>query len=246
MSVASTTNSEHRTMVGDIFKIRILFGALTCKIGCNFGGEFPDEFWLNTTSLEVRRIMQTRIQYAKERGCSAIDPDNIDGYNNTNGIGLNPEDSVSFFKFLSTEAHSRGMGIGLKNSLDLIPHVLDDLDFAVNEQCLVFNTTSGISECTKYAPLFKLSTPVPVFNIEYPPEGKNWTKAEAEERCKETKALNLPYLHTNLKNYPTVDCGVSRCGGSGPAPGLDSKGKLPIPAGCVNSIATDDESEIAA
>lgn len=218
-----------------------------CHEGCNFGGEFPDEFWLNTTSPKVRRIMQSRIQYAKDQGCNAIDPDNMDGYNNLNGIGATPEDAINFFKFLSAEARSRGMGIGLKNSLDIIANVTAHMDFAVNEECLDW-LNDGPSECTRYAPLFALPTPLPVFNIEYPVMKTTWNQTYAEAKCNASIALNLPYLHTNLKNYPTVDCGVIRCGASSPNPSLDLQGKLPIPAGCINHMTgeIDGQSQIAA
>ncbi|KAE9376150.1 glycoside hydrolase family 114 protein, partial [Stipitochalara longipes BDJ] len=125
--------------------------------GCNFGGDFGNEFWLNTSSLEVRKIMQSRIQHAADRGCSAIDPDNIDGYGNRNGIGATEADAIDFVKFLSLEARSRGMGIGLKNLIGITPNLTSDVDFAVNEQCIEF------MECDKYSAFF--SATIPVFNI---------------------------------------------------------------------------------
>jgi hypothetical protein len=200
----------------------------TQDYGCNFGGDFPDEFWLNTSSIKVRRIMQTRIQYAKDRNCSAIDPDNIDGYSNPNGIGATPADAIDYIKFLSREARSRGMGLGLKNSLDIVPDVTSYVDFAVNEQCIQYN------ECNKYNALF--SSSLPVFNIEYPTGSvtTTWPAAQATARCKSSKAYGYPLLQTDLKNYPTVNCGVSRCEDAGPVPAVPAKGGLPIPSGCVN------------
>lgn len=106
--------------------------------GCNFGGDFPDEFWLNTSSIEVREIMQHRIQHAKDRNCSAIDPDNIDGYTNPNGIGATDADTIDYMKFLSREARSRGMGLALKNSIGIVPNVSSYVDLAVNEQCIQY------------------------------------------------------------------------------------------------------------
>ena len=197
-------------------------------LGCDLGGPWPNEFWLNTSSIEVRKIMQTRIQRAQDRGCSAIDPDNIDGYGNQNGIGATEADSIDYIKFLSAEARSRGMGIALKNSLEIVTEVIGEVDFAVNEQCIQYD------ECDSYLPFWKLSSPLPVFNIEYPPHnGKTWTQANAVKKCKDSEKLGYEYLYTDLKNYPTVDCGVSRCEKSGPVPAVP-KGGLVIPPGCVN------------
>ena len=52
------------------------------------------------------------------------------------------------------------MKTGLKNSLAIIPDVVNIVDFAVNEQCSVF------LECDKYDPFTKAGKPT--FHIEYP------------------------------------------------------------------------------
>ena len=36
---------------------------------------------------------------------------------------------------LATEAHARGLSIGLKNDLDQIPDLVGDFDWALDEQC---------------------------------------------------------------------------------------------------------------
>lgn len=41
---------------------------------------WPDEKWLNIKSTAVRKIMKKRIKLAADKGCDAIDPDNVDGY----------------------------------------------------------------------------------------------------------------------------------------------------------------------
>ena len=41
---------------------------------------WPDEIWVNTTSTGIRDIMANRIKIASEKGCDAVDPDNVDGY----------------------------------------------------------------------------------------------------------------------------------------------------------------------
>lgn len=41
---------------------------------------WPDEKWINISSLSVRKIMTARIELAKSKGCDAVDPDNVDGY----------------------------------------------------------------------------------------------------------------------------------------------------------------------
>jgi hypothetical protein len=51
------------------------------------------------------------------------------------------------------------LSIGLKNALELIPDLVDEVDFAVNEQCHEYD------ECDVYAPF--VAQGKPVFNAEY-------------------------------------------------------------------------------
>lgn len=41
---------------------------------------WEDEKWIDIRSDSVRDIMAARIKLAKDKGCDAIDPDNVDGY----------------------------------------------------------------------------------------------------------------------------------------------------------------------
>src|SRR5688572_17136356 len=43
-------------------------------------GDWPDEFWLDVTSANVKKIMKERIEKAAQAGCDAVDPDNVDGW----------------------------------------------------------------------------------------------------------------------------------------------------------------------
>ena len=42
---------------------------------------------------------------------------------------------MTFNRWLATEAHRRGLSIGLKNAPDLAPALLDDFDWALTEDC---------------------------------------------------------------------------------------------------------------
>ncbi|PVI06596.1 glycoside hydrolase family 114 protein, partial [Periconia macrospinosa] len=122
--------------------------------------EWPGENWVKVTSDNVKAIMKKRIALAKEKGCDAIDPDNVDGFSgNQDGWGLKKDDYAAYVKFLAQEAASANLAIGLKNALDLIPDVIDVVQFAVNEQCHEY------SECDKYKPFTTANKAV--FNIEY-------------------------------------------------------------------------------
>jgi len=48
--------------------------------GKALGPEWPGENWVNVKSEKAKAIMKGRIENAAKAGCTAIDPDNIDGY----------------------------------------------------------------------------------------------------------------------------------------------------------------------
>ncbi|KAK7221967.1 hypothetical protein V2G26_009970 [Clonostachys chloroleuca] len=122
---------------------------------------WPDETWLNLKSENVANIMRDRIALAAKVGCDGIDPDNMDGYDNENGIGLTKQDTIDYFKnVLSPAAQQHGLALGLKNSINIIPDVLPVTQFVVTEQCAEY------SECDQYQPY--ITAGKPVFQIEYP------------------------------------------------------------------------------
>lgn len=118
------------------------------------------ERWLNTRSANVRSIMKQRMDIAVKKGCDAIDPDNIDAYDNGGGgFQLTTADAADYVKFLAREGHKRGLAVGLKNGGKIIKQVLDSVDFQINEQCLQY------SECPTFRPFINAGKPV--FHIEY-------------------------------------------------------------------------------
>ncbi|EPS36898.1 hypothetical protein H072_9522 [Dactylellina haptotyla CBS 200.50] len=127
------------------------------------------EWWLDTNSQNVRDIMANRIELAQSKGCDAIDPDNINGYQNPTGFNLTEKDAISFLEFMATEAHQRGLAIGLKNGGALVADVVEFMDFCVQESCVAYD------ECGPYREFLEYNSPV--FHIEYPDES-NMTVAE--------------------------------------------------------------------
>ena len=45
---------------------------------------------------------------------------------------------IDYCKWLASQAKGKGMGIGMKNALDLIPDLVGSYTFAVNEQCFQY------------------------------------------------------------------------------------------------------------
>ena len=128
-------------------------------------GEFldgwPDEQWLDIRSDSAKAVMINRLDLAVQKGCDGVEPDNMDGYSNNSGFPLSAEDQLNYNRYIASEAHLRDLSVGLKNTLDLIPQLVEYFDFAVNEQCFEFD------ECDTLAPFTTAGKAI--LNAEYLP-----------------------------------------------------------------------------
>jgi hypothetical protein len=97
--------------------------------------------------------------------------------------------------FLSATAAKYNLGVGLKNSLEILPDVKHLVDFAVNEECV------KAKECNGYK-TFVTTDNKPVFHIEYPTNDKPKTLA-AEERNRWCGGNTIPEVRKS-PNFQTV------------------------------------------
>jgi hypothetical protein len=67
----------------------------------------------------------------------------VDGYSNANGLQLNATDPLDFNRWLAREAHNRDLSVGLKNTVEPLPQLVDSFDFAVNESCYAYKECDG-------------------------------------------------------------------------------------------------------
>ncbi|ROW08376.1 hypothetical protein VMCG_03269 [Cytospora schulzeri] len=185
------------------------------------------EYWLDLTSDRVRDIMRNRIDIAAKMGCNGIDPDNVDGYDNDNGLGLSKGDSVDFVRFLAQEASSHGMITGLKNAAAIIDDVIDVVSFSVNEQCVQYD------ECDDFIAFPQNGKPV--FHIEYPAGDEDTDVKIFSPELSPTPLPNKPFillplyiypaptawepLYTAAASHPELDFLVVVNPGNGPGPG---------------------------
>lgn len=146
--------------------------------------DWPGERWLDIRTENVRRIMRARLDRARDKGCDGVEPDNVDGYTNDTGIALDAADQLDFNRFLATEAHARGLAVGLKNDLNQIEALVGDFDFALDEQCHQYD------ECDSLAPF--VAAGKPVFVAEYQ---DRWV-SDADQRATLCAASRADHLHT--------------------------------------------------
>ncbi len=112
------------------------------------------ENWSNEKWLDVSKydsfadIMLKRMDLAVEKNCDGIEPDNVDAWTNESGFDLKFYDQLKYAKWLATEAHNRGLSIGLKNNLEQVKELVNEYDFAVNEQCFQYEECGVLKEFT--------------------------------------------------------------------------------------------------
>ncbi|WLW55656.1 endo alpha-1,4 polygalactosaminidase [Streptomyces sp. YU58] len=147
------------------------------------GNGWEGERWLDIRRTDVLEpLMAARLDMCRDKGFDAVEPDNMDGYTNRTGFPLKAADQLRYNRLIARLAHDRGMSVGLKNDLDQIPQLVDDFDFAVNEQCAQYD------ECEATSPFVDAGKAV--FHVEY--------ELPTSRFCAESRRLKLSSL---LKKY---------------------------------------------
>jgi hypothetical protein len=154
-------------------------------MGAAVGG-WAGEKWLDTRSDNVRAIMKARLDLARSKGCDGVEPDNMDAYSNNSGFPLTPGTQLDFNRFIAAEARARGLAVGLKNDVDQIAELVNDFDFAVNEQCHQFD------ECAPYEAFLKAGKAV--FNAEYRDAYKSNAAGARDALCASSRAAGIRTL----------------------------------------------------
>jgi hypothetical protein len=149
---------------------------------------WPGERWLDTRSAAVRDIMRARLDLAVTRQCDGVEPDNVDGFDNDPGFPLTGATQLDYNRFLATEAHARGLSVGLKNDLGQIAALVGDFDWALNEQCFEFD------ECDDLAPF--IAAGKAVFEVEY------GAQATADAVCSDANARDFDTLVKQMELGP--------------------------------------------
>ncbi|MGV3524213.1 MAG: endo alpha-1,4 polygalactosaminidase [Candidatus Sericytochromatia bacterium] len=103
-------------------------------LGRDYDG-WAGERWLDIRSQAVRARMAARLDEAVAKGCDAVEPDNMDSYQNKTGFPLTAADQLDYNRWLSAQAHARGLSIGLKNDPDQAAELVADFDWALTEGC---------------------------------------------------------------------------------------------------------------
>jgi hypothetical protein len=179
---------------------------------------FPDERWLDIRDVDpaqsqtgeaLAAILRARFDRALNMGCDAIEPDNMDVYDETahdpSGFPLTYEDQIYFNLWVAQEVHQRGMLVGLKNDINQAhdPDIYNTFDFVVSEECVQYD------ECDFFSDFLALNKPV--FLAEY--------SLALNAFCPEAKASRL----SAIKKRPALNTIREDCSAYYTVPVADSQ-----------------------
>jgi hypothetical protein len=144
---------------------------------------WPGERWLDIRAPVVRRLMARRFrQECRAKHFDALEPDNIDGYQNNTGFPITGPQQLAFDKWVAAQAHSLGLAVFEKNDPSQAKALEPFFDGVLDEQCNQYH------ECSSFKPY--LAAGKPVLNAEY--------KLTASEFCGQDRALGIMGARYNL------------------------------------------------
>ena len=134
---------------------------------------WPRERWLDVRDRKtLRPLLERRVQRCAKKGFTAIEFDNVDGYQNRTGFKINRRHQIKYNKMLSRLAARSELSPGLKNAVGLVKPLSKQFDWALNEECVTYN------ECSVYRHFRKRNKAV--FIIEYGDRPKSVVCREAQ------------------------------------------------------------------
>jgi len=135
-------------------------------LGNPFSKRFPNEYWANIGDAEQRefllRMMDARTARCAEAGFDGVEYDVVAAHESgerVTGFDVSARDQLAYNRGLAAIGHEHGLAVGLKNDLSQVRQLVDDFDFAINEEC------AGYDECDLLKPF--VAAGKPVFHVEY-------------------------------------------------------------------------------
>lgn len=168
--------------VGTVEKYREDVDAFPAHVVGKSYDDWPNEKFLDIRQLGViLPLMKKRFERCKAYGFDAVEPDNMDVYDNDSGFPLSETDGVRYIFALAEIAHGMGLEIGQKNVPDITDAIFSNMDFVITESCFQDN---WCGEVAAYAQAGK-----PIFDAEYSDEPINWNSA-----CDHARELGISMI----------------------------------------------------
>lgn len=175
-------------------------------------GNWAGSKWLDIRQVEtLRPIMQARMQMCKDKGFDAIEPDEIDGWENNSGFPLTYADQLTYNRALADWAHAIGMSIGQKGDIIQVRDLVASFDWTLNEECFQYSECTNPWNPTTGQTQIGLQAYVQAGKAVWVAEYKNFTAAKWTTICNTSKTQ-----HWNTARYKL---GLPNNGGRMPCTG---------------------------
>ncbi len=79
----------------------------------------------------------------KEKGFDAVEPDNMDGYENSTGFPITAAEQLTYDEWVASEVHSLGMAVLQKNDSEQTAELEPHFDGALTEECNLYGECSS-------------------------------------------------------------------------------------------------------
>lgn len=121
---------------------------------------WPGERWLDVRRLSVLEpIMRARFAMCARKGFDAVEPDNMDGFENPTGFPITAAQQLTYDRWVARAVHRLGMAVFEKNDPEQAAKLEPSFDGALDEQCNQYH------ECGSFRPYLRAGKPV--LNAEY-------------------------------------------------------------------------------
>lgn len=162
---------------------------------------WPAERWVDIRRLDgpagptgrtLRQILIARIDRCRTKGFDAVEPDWMDSYTQKTGFTISARQQLRFNRFLASAAHTRGLGVALKNDKEQTRALVRYFDFGIDEECQHWHEClgRGVSDDPGWAPF--IAAGKAVLNAEY---------TDQTSSCAQPRGLSSILKHRNLGNW---------------------------------------------
>jgi len=169
--------------------------------------QFPDEVlgkdyegWTGEKWLDIRRIdllapiMLARLDECVAKGFDAVEPDNMEIWDNDTGFPLTYDDQLKYALWFAEQSHNRGLAIGQKNAPDQTGDLVDIFDFAITEDAFYYHWADQMKPYIEKGK--------PVFAAEYTDLPGNF-----ETFCQQSKQLGF----STILKHRDLDAWLEAC-----------------------------------
>jgi hypothetical protein len=109
-------------------------------------GGWPSEKWLDVRQITVLKpLMRARVQMCASKGFDAVEPDLLDGFENSTGFPITGAQQIAYNTMVAGLAHEAGMTVAQKGDVDQSAALQPFFDWTLNEQCGQYNECGPLS-----------------------------------------------------------------------------------------------------